>query len=380
MSHAHHASLLLALFALTGCSHETAPPADPCADHAGSLDERLDAAMTSGDLPGLVLHLDVGGSVTTYTRGVADQATNMPMPGDALFRTASNGKLFLGTLAAILAEEGAIDLDVPVAPLLDPDVVAHLANGSQITLRQLLEHRSGLPDFTDNPDFERAVRADPTHEWSDAEAVSYAFDRPATSAPGTRFAYSNTGYCVASLALARVTGAHPSVALRQDVLVPFGLSDTSWENHESFDETRLVHGYEDIDGDGVPDDVRGYELLSGLGAGGLVSTASDLGRFYRALFAGQGFPDATYDRQALLARILSNDVDHYGLGVNYVPGVYAHSGDVPGYRSFVAYVASVDTSAVLFVNRAQTTTEDTHHVEAQLQHLWDGVICSVIGR
>lgn len=363
-----------------GCAEH--PPADPCADRPATDRQSLDEAVASGLVPGAIVWSSGASGPSVEVAGSARLAPERPMEADGTFRTASNGKLFVGVLAAILALEGELDLDAPVAPHLDPAIVARIANADVVTMRQLLTHRGGLAEFV-GPEFIDAMIADPTHAWTDAEAVAYAFDRPATSPPGTAFAYSNTGYCLASLALASITGAHPSVALREKVLIPFGLTETWWENHDAVDASRFVHGYTDVDGDGSVEDLGETEALAGLGAGGLVSTAADLGRFYRALFDDEGFPADRYDRAALIATIdpPSDAADGYGFGVVKTPtGAYSHDGSVPGYDSFVAHLPATDTTVVLFVNRSGDRDADDDPAQRVIDRLWTDVVCHALGR
>lgn len=366
---------------LSACAEpDPAPIDDPCAGRPPTLEARVAEALEGGVIPGALVYRDFA-EPHVLALGVADVANETPLGPDVLFRTASVGKLYLALLAVILDAEGALDLDAPIADRLDEEARTRLPNTDRITLRQLLEHRSGLHDFVGVPAYEADVRADPARVRTDRESIAYVFDRAADFAPGARYAYSNTGYCVASLVIADATGAHPSVALREKVLAPFGLDETWWENHEAFDEARLVHGYDDTDGDGAIDDVRDLELLTGLGAGGLVSTAADVAELYRALFAGEGFPDDAYDRDALLAELLADaDGDGYGLGIQHPPSVFFHAGEVPGYGSFAAHLVEGERTVVLLVNRSPSVVTEEPAVRARIDRLWDDVVCDALGR
>ncbi|MGC0420933.1 serine hydrolase domain-containing protein [Embleya sp. AB8] len=210
--------------------------------------------------------------------GVADVRTGSPIPADGAFRIASVSKTFTATVVLQLVGEGRLGLDDPVERWL-PGIVA----GRPITIRQLLQHTSGLQDAmpswnTKAQYLEMRYRPDPIDKSvADGVALGQLFE------PGTNWAYSNTGYLIAELLIERVTGQPWDREFDRRIFRPLGLRHTYWPGTSP--EIRLPHAtqYQRFDGELV--DVTSQ--IPAYPAGGIVSTTRDLDVFFRALLGGR---------------------------------------------------------------------------------------------
>jgi D-alanyl-D-alanine carboxypeptidase len=275
----------------------TAAPDRQAQDLAQGLVD--DLVARSPTIPGAVVHvvgpdLDLGAAA-----GVADTATGEGLTPDATFRIASNTKTYTAAATLRLVEQGEIDLDGPVGPLISDESRAALqADGydtDAITVRRLLLHTAGLYDFGTDAAYQGAILADMSHRWTRIEQVRWATDHgDPLGAPGEFFAYSDTGYVLLGEIVERASGDDLPTAYRSLLDVDDrGLDATWFETLEDVPEAagpRAHQYFADIDAYGAD---PSFDLYGG---GGLDASAADLARFYRALLAGDVFDDpATLD-------------------------------------------------------------------------------------
>ncbi|GAA4551797.1 serine hydrolase domain-containing protein [Amycolatopsis samaneae] len=314
------------------------------------------------------------GGHRTVRSGVGDLSTGQPVPYDSRVRMGSNAKPVLATVVLQLAERGRIDLDAPVERYLPGLVRGHGNDGREMHIRHLLQHTSGVPDFTGDLPFTPRNLPGRFQRFSGKELLGLALAHPATFQPGeaNRWAYSNTGYELLGMVIEKVTGHSWQHEVTERVIRPLGL-DTMYLPRTGELGLRGPHprGYVTVPG---PDGARLADITefepSALGASGmLVSTPRDFNRFLTALLEG--------DRRLLspgtLAEMKRPDPATrlwpdagYGLGLIRTPlscggYFYGHSGDVPGYSTLtgVAVDAGERTgrSATVAVTRAADTMD-----------------------
>ena len=205
---------------------------------------------------------------------------------DSEFRVGSLSKTFVAVMLLQLVADGTIGLDDLVVDHA-PDLT--IADG--VTIRQLLAHRSGIPEHTDG-ELAPAVLADPSRTWTPADVLDLVADQPRDFAPDAQFAYSNTNYIVAGLLLETVTGMTLADNLRSRIVEPLGLTSTYFAP----DDTRSpIGGFSPSLPGGDTNGASYHALETAAGAAGaLVSNASDLATFIRGLAHGELLPDATY--------------------------------------------------------------------------------------
>ncbi|SDW27790.1 D-alanyl-D-alanine carboxypeptidase [Amycolatopsis xylanica] len=278
----------------------------------------LDGAVADGGVPGILAEIHHGQDRWFGTAGVADIETGARREAGHRFRIGSTTKTFVATVVLQLAGEGELSLDDTVATWL-PGLI-----GDEITVRQLLNHTSGLFNYVLAP----ALIATYTglafleHRFDSIKPerlVEIAMSHPADFAPGTAWGYSNTNYVVAGLLIERVTGASLADEISRRVLRPLGLTgtsvpvgdDASIAGPHSRHYSKLY--LPDIDGR----DVTELNPSWARGAGDMISTAADLGVFFRELLGGGLLKPA--EQQEMFTTVATGDKwipnTGYGLGV-----------------------------------------------------------------
>jgi D-alanyl-D-alanine carboxypeptidase len=356
--------ILLVLTALPAAPARALPPAArPATSILGQelvadLDRALEAARASAHAPGALLAVALpNGEVYRGARGVANLATGAPLAPGARVHVASITKPFIAVVALQLIQEGWLLLDHSVEHWL-PGLVL---GGEQITVRQLLSHTSGLPDYLTDSLIARA-RQNPDHQWSPQELVAEALQHSRRFAPGApgRWAYSNTNYILLGLIIEQVTDHSLEQELQQRVIAPLGLHDTVLTS-SSADPGDLAHGYEH----GV--DRTALNMSVAWAAGGLSASVEDLTRFTQGLVWGELLEPVPLNSMLTCAPTGGAwgvaDLA-YGLGVMQrvvpAPGIsrearlaLGHTGEIEGYRSAMWYFPASGVSIAAAFTREE---------------------------
>jgi D-alanyl-D-alanine carboxypeptidase len=338
---------LLAIGALliTGCAAEDEIQKEANKEEARLLQPELDALVAAG-VPGAVLVVDdPKADPITVVSGVADTESGRPMRGDDRFRIGSLTKPYVATVVLQLDEEGALALDDSVEKL----VPGLLPNGDEITVRDLLGHRSGLYEYEEDPRvLQPYLKGDFGYRWQPEELIRISTEHPPTAAPGTDVVYSNTNYTVLGLIVEAVTGNTLAAELDQRVFAPLELDETSFVENSAI-EAPYSHGYL----------ARGKELLDVTeispshywAAGNIVSTGGDVARFYEALLDGELLEAGSMD--AMTEFVEEEPGLERGLGPargeTECGDWVGHDGSVPGYDA-VARHLDTDRQIVLLTN------------------------------
>ncbi|GAA2644414.1 serine hydrolase domain-containing protein [Streptomyces lunalinharesii] len=331
------ATVAAAAFALTVSGALPTPPG-PARGSGDVVREGLRRLVRDDRFPAaLATTTGHDGRTDTYAAGVADVTTGAQVPADGQVRAGSNTKAFTATVVLQLVGEGRIALDAPLERYL-PKLVRGAADGRRITVRQLLQHTSGLPNYTDFLGDFAAYRH--THLTPRA-LLDLALAHRAPFAPGTGWSYSNTNYLLAGLLVEKVTGRPLAEQLTQRVIDRIGLRHT-YVPGAGDERLREAHpeGYVPSGPTGALADVTELDPAWAGAAGALVSTPGDLNRFFRALLGGALLRPAEL---AEMRRTVPADAGlwpgaRYGLGLISTPlrcgGVmWGHGGDIPGYRT-----------------------------------------------
>lgn len=351
------AFLLAAVAALVAVAGAQAPgaaasPATEAADRA--LDRALrNLVATKGGPPAVIAVVQRGRERRVHRAGSGDLARRLPPRPQGRMRIASLAKAFSGAVALSLVRAGALSLDDTIGERL-PDLPSAW---HPITLRQLLAHRSGLPDFSASRAFAEAVGNSPRKGPAPRQLLTYVASEPLNFPPGTAYRYSNTDNVVVGLMVEAVTGASYRTALHRRVLAPLGLRRTSLPFGAGL-AGPFTHGYE-RDGKRWLDVSR--EVAFGEWAwasGGIVSTPFELNSFVRAYVGGRLF--GAPQRRAQFA---------FGGGHSDPPGpgrnsaglalfryrtacgtVYGHTGSILGYTQLIAATADGRRSLTFTIN------------------------------
>ena len=303
--------------------------------------------------------------------GTAHHGRNTPVPLDGRFRAGSITKVFVATVVLQLVAEEKVQLDEPVSrhlPGLLPD-------GDRITVRMLLQHTSGLANYTDllptdaaSPTVEAYEKARYQHHEA-RDLVALATAHPLRFQPGTKWEYSNTNYLVAGLLIQKITGRPYGEAVQRRIIEPLGLRGTSVPGDTVALPPPHAHGYVRIAGQ-VVNVTRLNPSVAGA-AGEIVSTTADLDRFLDAVLDGELLPAAQLAEMKRTTAVSPQ----YGLGLMATPTscgttAYGHTGGIPGYLSVA--LSTADTRRRVVVSL--TTAPDPGEFRGA-QELIDGTIC-----
>jgi D-alanyl-D-alanine carboxypeptidase len=339
-------ALAIAGVLLASCKTTLKPlPPEGRRNYQSLLDWSHEAGM-----PGAILLVQTPKTQFLACAGKADVGRNIPMQSNHVFQIGSITKAFLGLVAAEMHAESKLNLDAAITNWLPPEIAKRLPNSERATLRQLLEHTSGIPDAHSRFAFlfQRGFLR-PRADWSPERQLRYAYDQPAAFEPGTRFSYNSTGYTLAGLILDRIAGRHHSVEIRHRILQPLALTNTYYLAHES-PRDEMAHGYENYINFWRMDTTAWTPAIGG--AAGLASTLSDLAKFIRAVVRDSAFPSAAARPEFL--KDAQDQRNRYFLGIQRVrprpdaPWFWGHSGATPGYHCFAFHQPERDITIVYF--------------------------------
>lgn len=275
-----------------------------------TVQEQMDEAIDHG-FDGIIVYIDQTGKPPQfYASGWHERESKIHAKPDALFKIASISKLYDAVAVTKLVNEGRLSLDKTIADYL-PELVGRIENAEKITLRSMIQHRSGIPNFTDTPNFWAA----PTQSYE--ESLALILDKPANFEPGEDYEYCNTNYLLINKIMDDVLRYPNFQFIREEILKPLNLNHT----YSSLSEVNLdnvMSGYHV----GHPFDLKEDEH-------GMLATAQDVGTFLRALNDGSLFKQG---EQKIYASIYE----------------YEHAGWVPGYQSFAKYHKDLDAVVIEF--------------------------------
>jgi D-alanyl-D-alanine carboxypeptidase len=321
---------------------------------ARALDQGLDRiAMARGAPPGLLVVVQRGRDREVRRRGLGDLAARRAPSLSDHYRIASMAKAYSGAVALALVRQGRLSLTDTIGQRL-PGV---LPLADQVTLAQVLHHTGGLPDYIRQQSFIDRFTRDPGAYMSPQDLVGFVRDVPLRFRPGARYEYSDTDNVVVGLMAEAVTGQSYEQLLSRYVYQPLGVRRTSLPRTVRMPRP-FLHGYE-LEPGKRPEDVS--QLINPSGAwasGGIVSTAPDVGSFFRGLLGGRLFGAAQRRAQHRFRPGSSSPpgpgTNAAGLGIfryrTRCGTVFGHTGSFPGYRLFAASSADGRRSVVFTAN------------------------------
>ncbi|MFE0704692.1 serine hydrolase domain-containing protein [Streptomyces sp. NPDC058872] len=334
----------------------SAAPAKP--DHTATL-RALDAAVAAG-VPGAVAQARDGRDHWTGTAG--------DRKGNDRYRVGSITKTFTATVLLQLQAEGRIDLDDPVEKWLPGVVRGNGHDGTRITVRQLLNHTSGIYNYTSDRGFQQKVFGAGFLEhrydtWTPRQLVSLAMAHEPDFAPGTDWNYSNTNFVLAGMVIEEVTGRPYGKAVENRIIKPLKLRATSVPGTRSAMPKPSSPAYSTLsaDGNAPVHDVSALNPSIAGAAGEMVSDSRDLQTFYRALLKGRLLPKSAWEEMSTTVPISADRPDvGYGLGImkqelSCGKEVWGHGGGIHGSASF-----------------AQVTRDGAHSLAGNFNADWTG--------
>jgi CubicO group peptidase (beta-lactamase class C family) len=278
-----------------------------------TVEEQVNEALDYG-FDGIIVYVDESGKPPAfYAAGWKNREHKIPADPHSLFKIASISKLYDAVAITKLVHDGRLSLDKTLADYF-PELVGRIEHAEKITLKMMVQHRSGIPNLTNTPNF----WTDPPK--SSKEALERVLDLPANFEPDEDYEYSNTNYLLISMLVEKVTGTSNFQYIKETILEPLGLKNTYGSIHDvNMDD--VMSGYYV----GIEEDIKSADY------GSMIATAEDVGIFMRALNDGSLFDKG---EQEIYSSIY----------------VYEHTGLIPGYQSFAKYHKDIDTIVILFVN------------------------------
>ncbi|WP_101467722.1 serine hydrolase domain-containing protein [Nocardia fluminea] len=353
------AMLGMAVLVATSCGIDTSH--DVTESGRAEIVDALNNAVRQG-YPGAQAVITDNGHTWSVTAGAADLATGRPFSDGDRLRIASNTKPFVATVMLQLVAEGKTELDAPVERYLPGVVRGPGIDGNRITIRNLLQHTSGLPEYaaeSGTPPEPGQVAGLTEHvRWGTtdtAEMIRHALTAPADFDPGAHWAYSNTNYAVAGMVVEQITGNPIGAEITRRVIVPLGLRDTYYPDPDEID-IRGPHpkGYTEIDGTRV--DYTSQNVSWAGAAGAMVASGADLNHFFTALLDGKLLPPA---QLAEMKNVRPTGVDStwaYGLGLARMTmscgnELWGHTGGLSGTVTYGGVVLTTGRAVTIALNQ-----------------------------
>ena len=278
-----------------------------------TVQEQVDDAIELG-FEGMIVYVDQGGQEPDhYAAGWKNRETKIPADPQSLFKIASIGKLYDAVAITRLVGDDSLSLDDTLTDHF-PELAGKIEYADEITIRMMVQHRSGIPNLTNTPNF----WTDPPE--NNEEALERVIGLPASFKPGDGYEYSNTNYLLLNMLVENVSGMSHFEYIKREILEPLGLQNTFGSIHD-VNMGDVMSGYYA----GVEEDIKTVDYAS------MLATAEDLGIFLRALNDGSLFDGAEQEIYSSIYR-------------------YEHTGLIPGYQSIAKYHKDIDTVIIQFTN------------------------------
>lgn len=367
--------IVIAAIVSSGCTQPVTPPQPaggkaqnpPPEETRAALQHTIDTGINAAGIPGAVVEIAAPGWTWNSAAGNASPITGEKAQPGMRFLIASVSKTFTSVAVQQLAEEKKLSLDDPIARWLPADLVEKIPNGRIITVRQLLDHTSGIADYEEISIILREYQ-DPDVPVTYQTAMWQGINASPLYPPGTNYTYSNVNYILLTLIIDNASGVPYEDYVTRNIFVPVGMNDT------------FIHETNHIPGPHMTATQRGendtYVDMSNLyvqfdrGAGDIVSTAADLNRFHRALREGKLISTSSF---AAMEKPTPQSRDQgYGLGYMTTFNTAAnltlqgHGGGYPGSFTLWDYLPEKDTYVTLNLNSADMSTENLKMVRTAL--------------
>ena len=295
---------------------------------------------SQGHFMGSVLVVREGHVLLDRGYGQANLELQAPDTPQTRYRLGSITKQFTAAAILLLQERGLLKVTDPVSRYL-PDAPAAWA---AVTLQNLLTHTSGIPSYSDLPDFE-ATKAQPA---TPVQLVARFRDLPLQFAPGTAWRYSNSNYALLGYLIERISGQSYAAFLQQNVFKPLGMSQSGYDSNSQLIAQR-AEGYTPGADDGKPVNAQYIDMSVPYAAGALYSTTHDLLRWEQALYGGRLLSSSSLQQMTIP---YMNDYG-FGLTIRTLPGgqlLYSHGGSIYGFNGELSYLPHEHLAVIVLAN------------------------------
>ncbi|WP_188069593.1 serine hydrolase domain-containing protein [Brevibacillus brevis] len=289
-------------------------------------------------IPGILAKTYEDGKTWGYAAGVSNLNTKKPMETDLRFRIGSVTKTFIATVVLQLAGENRLNLDDPIEKWLPGVIQGNGYDGNQITIRQILNHTSGIAEYLRSKD---ADMMNAKKSYTAEELVKIGLSLPPDFAPGKGWSYSDTGYVLLGILIEKITGNSYAEEIENRIIEPLELSNTFLPGNSSvIPGTNHARGYFQPDGASELKDVTYYNPSIASSAGDMISTADDLNKFFSYLLSGKLLKEQQLKEMLTTVPTGSAEISGYGLGIyeTKLPNgvsIWGHTGSIPGFITLV---------------------------------------------
>ena len=349
-----------------------AASAAPSKGEVESLKSRAQGLVEAGYPAALAAVSDSKGESAGVAVGKGSLETGQAPPMDGEVRIGSNTKTFVAVVVMQLVQEGKVGLDEPIETYLPGLIKGEGIDGSKITVRQLLQHTSGLPEYSDTYFSSRAAESENMqHYVPPRDLLDTALGKPAQFEPGTQWKYTNTNYIVLGMLVERVSQRPVGEQIDQRIVKKLGLSHTYLPgNGEKKLHGPHPQGYH-LSAEGKLEDMTDLDTSLAWAAGGMVSTPSELNTFFQAVLDGRLLTQASIDEMkngAVDASSYLGPGKVYGLGLIGPPlscggTSWGHGGTIHGYQTDNA-VGPDGTAVTVAVTALPTAIADQNNPES----------------
>ena len=355
-----------------------------CAETSGydqaDLQRDLDAIRNKGAV-GVQARVTLDGEVLVATSGVADVQTRESVPENGRYRIASTTKTFVATVVLQLVGKGSLSLDDTVEEHLPGIVSGGGHAGSAITIRDLLQHTSGIYDYNNDEAWNPFIALETFekrrfYHYTPEELVAVAMRHPPIFEPGTAWSYSNTNYVLAGMIIEAVTDNPWAEEVRNRIIEPLDLRQTIVADGPEIPDPHARGYYQFPDGGSLVD-VTLLDTSAGDAGGAVISTPQDVTRFFSALLGGELL---TPELLAEMKDTVPEGDGRYGLGLGWSPlscggGYWRHGGAVPGYLSYEGFSEDGRRGVVLSVSSWRADDVANYAQDEAAFELIDNVFC-----
>jgi D-alanyl-D-alanine carboxypeptidase len=283
--------LLVGFLIIQSCKPDAIQPSDACslgnsnsAHPKNALYQNVLNKYAKLGMPGIVVSVQDANGTWTGAAGKADIDKNIDMNPCHISKAASITKMCVATLTMLLVEDNVLKLNDKMVDILPSEITKRLANADDITVLDLLTHRTGLPDIIKESSFYLSILNNPNRNWTQTELIKFAYDKPALFNPRDSVSYSNTNTLLVSMIIEKATGKDHGDLLHQRIFKPLGMQNTFYQGYEPLPAGKVAQGYFDLYNNNTIINISNYNTGSGNGYGGLFSTVADLQKLSNALF------------------------------------------------------------------------------------------------
>lgn len=321
--------------------------------YSATLQTKIEALKVSYGLKGISAAAYVPGQgLWLGASGISSETENVNT--DMLFSSGSITKNFMAALILQLAEADSLNLDDPIGNWLP--VFVNINNA--VTIRQLLDHSSGIYSVTDNPAFSAAINSNLNRIWTAEEILNSGLVLTPYFAPGTSWRYSNTNYIIIAYIINKIMHTDISEQLHSRFFTPLNMNESFFEVQDTI-TMPYAHNWVDLNGDGILDDASSVPTTAiysaTAGAGGVTSRPENLVKWQRALYCGNILNQTSLNQMLTFRNAVISGANGYGLGtMRYnINGLncFGHGGNLFGYTAVMIYNPQDSISIAIMMNK-----------------------------